>query len=164
MNFVFYCIGGQVVEQLCGIPIGGFMSSALLHLYFGACEHSFERRRWRQFARSNNLHGERSDYFHPSRYEDDLCVLSHRICRSCLKSLVDYVYKPSITFDVSDDYLTVDGSATFNKFLDMRIGMTPTSFTLDLWHTNLASSLLCDPIFTKKYRFPPFLCNKHVII
>ena len=156
LEFRFYRIGDLVVEQQCGIPIGSFMSSALLHLYLGACEHAFERSRWRQFARTNSLHGERSYYFHSSRYEGDLCVLSHRICRSCLKRLIDYVDKPSITVDVSDDCLTMDGSTTCNTFLDMRIEMTPTSFTLDLWHTNWASSVLWDPAFTKKYRFPFF--------
>ena len=140
------------------------MSSTLLHVYLGACEQSFERRRWRQFAQSNNVHGERCDYFHSRRCEDDLCVLSHKICRSCLKRLVDYVYKPSITFDVSNDCLPVDGSTTYNKFLHMRIALTPTSFSLDLWHTNLASSFLCDLVLTMKSCFPPFLGNRQVIM
>ena len=74
------------------------------------------------------------------------------------------MYKPSITFDVSDDCLTIDGSTTSSKFFDMRVQMTSTTLVLDLWRANLTSALLCIPLSTKKYRFPLFLGNKHVII
>lgn len=83
-----YRIGNIIVEQKKGVPIGGFGSGALLHLYLGCAEDYFDCCTWPSFSSTFGINSPRNEIFCTSRYEDDLSVCSHICCPQCLQKFI----------------------------------------------------------------------------
>eukprot|EP00973_Karenia_brevis_P083042 11512953-Karenia_brevis.AAC.1 len=154
------------IDQVTGLPIGGYASSGLLHLYLSAAENIFDRSGWNHFADRHGLKHDRSAHFCPNRYEDDLHVSSLSICKSCMSNIVDSIYKGRVIFDPADDSRSYDEEAgiVHNKSLDMRVNMSISSMHIEMWHANIQAVASCDVEKTKKCRFPPCLEYKPIII
>ena len=86
IEFRLYRIGNRIIQQKSGVPNGGFLSSALLHLHLSIAEHNFVRYRWPEHVRRHSLSHDIFEYFSPSRYEDDLHIASKSICPSHTKA------------------------------------------------------------------------------
>ena len=108
--------------------------------------------------------GHRSRWFSGSRYEDDVLIMSLAICPRCIEVLVLLIYSSEVRFDVCDDNLLVSGACVYNKFLDMRIGLTFNSISFDLWHVNLRYALSGVLEHRTKCRFPPPLGLKQTVL
>ena len=55
LQFKIYRVGVFFVQQVSGVPVGGFLSSALLFLYLSSCEDYFDKHLWPGIARHFNL-------------------------------------------------------------------------------------------------------------
>ena len=74
LNMRVYRFGNMFVEQVSGVPIGGWLSSCLLNLTASASESIFEAK-WLSFAAPYGIIEPRYKVFAVKRYEDDCLVL-----------------------------------------------------------------------------------------
>ena len=74
------------------------------------------------------------------------------------------IYGSEIGFDICDDNHTVTGSKTYNKLLDMRIGVACDNISFDLWHVNWRFALSGSLEYRKKFRFPQPLGLKQTVL
>eukprot|EP00973_Karenia_brevis_P045198 6261222-Karenia_brevis.AAC.1 len=71
-DFKVYRVGNVLIKQTEGTPIGGFLSSTLLHVHLAIAEHNFVKYKWPKIASEHDLHESLFAYVSPARYEDDL--------------------------------------------------------------------------------------------
>ena len=104
-----YRLGKLTLQQLNGIPIGGYFSAAILDHSLGYKELNFD-----------SEHTFRLHEVVAGRYVDDLILISWRRCRSCTVSLIRAVYGGCVTFDVSSDF-SISGGCISHPYLDFRV-------------------------------------------
>eukprot|EP00973_Karenia_brevis_P070118 9746909-Karenia_brevis.AAC.1 len=54
-EFRLYRVGNVLVQQNDGTPIGGFLSSTLLHVHLATAENNFIKYKWPEIAKKHNL-------------------------------------------------------------------------------------------------------------
>ena len=141
------------INQITGLPIGGFLSSVLLHLYLTQCEHKFETFDWHRVVAHCHLHMLWESYFSAVRYGHDLHIMSKSICLSCLGGIVQDIYNHKATFEYNDAHLVREELCLTNKFLDMCIPMSFEHISIDMWHQNVDPSCCCTLQNMTKFRF-----------
>jgi len=122
--------------QLTGVPIGGFLSSAILGLVLSARESTMDGHRWKTLANKWRLNLPRNKVVSCSRYEDDLLLCSFLLCCECTHTVVDTTYGRDAHFDRNRDNERSYNNAMINKFLDTQVTITPTAVSFDLYYTN----------------------------
>ena len=68
------------LQQISGVPIGGWLSSSLLNLCASTCESKLEAR-WPDLCKKYNLDLPREQLFFAKRYEDDVLGISLKLCK-----------------------------------------------------------------------------------
>eukprot|EP00973_Karenia_brevis_P046927 6510915-Karenia_brevis.AAC.1 len=112
-------IGNQFVEQTSGLPIGGYLSSALLDVHMSSAENIFDCKTWKTTSPPNIKHLPRNKVVATFRYEDDILCISHLLCPDCVDKLVETAYGQRIQVDRCNDEMLCDGQHIKQKFLDM---------------------------------------------
>ena len=115
-----YVFGNLFLHQVSGIPIGGPVSGAILESVLCVAEHNFDHFRWKRFAHEVGLRGKREQWVTLLRYVDDVLSIRFWFCPTCLRKLIDEIYRDTVCFDTSND-----GECSLN-------GMNGLKF-LDLW-------------------------------
>ena len=160
----FYRMGDRFLMQLEGVPIGGPMSGALLRLVLSRRECAFDQAVWPTFATRNLLRGPRSKWLATGRYEDDVILISNRLCSTCVDGLIPSIYEDVVPFGVCHDYEFHSGTSTSNKFLDFVITLMGKDITIDLHHPNLLFALHGNARDMLKQRFSPHIGPRNYII
>ena len=157
LKFRVYKLGDRFLIQNCGIPTGGFLSSALLGLVCASCETKFDAHRWQKYCREWGIDGPRHRWIGTGRYEDDAFGTSNAVCPTCVQRVLTDTYRDELPVAPCLGHEHAEGGTTMNEFLDMHITLTFTSCSIDLYNANAAYALTgvaSDPIHFK-YRFPP---------
>ena len=112
---------GDVVAELSGIPIGGFLSKCATSVVLNAAEAKFETR----FQKLRDLVA-------MLRYVDDVIMVSHKLCRKCLCELLPQVYP--VTFDISAESRTLLWLDVALDLDHMRYSFAPKGYsTVPAW-------------------------------
>ena len=135
MNMRIFRFCDIFLKQISGVPIGGWLSSALLNLSASACESRFEAR-YTQLPATFGLDLPRHRIFAIKRYEDDVLGISHVLCPDCLGEIVIQIYKPHICMEPCTTHMNTSGGCTQNKFLDIMVYATNSDISFDVFHCN----------------------------
>ena len=95
-----YCKDSYLFQKSC-IPIGGFLSSALLNMYLDSSEDYFMSKKFTRFL-EEEFHITGLDFpslIAPARFEDDLLIISKLLCPDCVDRFVFATYSGRIPID-----------------------------------------------------------------
>ena len=126
MNMRIFRFCNLFVKQISGVPIGGWLSSALLNLSASACESRFEAR-YTQYPARYGFALPRHRVFAIKRYENDVLGISHMLCPECLGEIVVQIYRPYICMESCTANMKTSEGCTQNKFLDLIVHVTSSN-------------------------------------
>ena len=138
-----YRLGKCCLLQLHGIPIGGPMSTAVLHMVLSRAEFLYDR-----------LHPSRHRIILCRRYADDLVMISNRLCRKCLISIVHRVYSGVAEFEADSSFKLFPG-VFVQPFLDGVLYVSFNGVTVGYFPKNFKFALTGDFQHIKKNSFCP---------
>ena len=154
LNFRVFKFGDMFIRQVPGVPIGGWLSSALLNLSAGACESIFMSR-WNSYAQRHHISTRFEETIAAVRYEDDVLGISFKLCGDCVYDVVRSAYLPHIVMEPSDDHLESRGDITKNKYVDLVISGNYDSVEFDVYNCNEIFALTGENAMIRKNRFCP---------
>ena len=151
------------LQQISGVPIGGWLSSSLLNLCASTCEIKLEAR-WPDLCKKYNLDLPRDQLFFAKRYEDDVLGISLKLCKNCLHTILVHTYLPGIVMDESNEHLVYENDYTANKFLDSMIFVTFDQIYFGIYNCNELFCLTGNMENHVKHRFAPAVGNERIVL
>ena len=115
LTFNIFRIGNIFVQQVCGTPIGGFLSSALLAVVLGACENKFGSGGWKRYLPNCAHLASRAKVFAASRYEDDILSISLILCKHCLGKAIRDTYSGEVDFQEVNSCMSENEGKSFGQ-------------------------------------------------
>ena len=104
-----YRLGHHMLEQSCGVPIGGSLSSAILDVTLSYYEHTY-----------HTAHAVRPQQVLAVRYVDDSLMASKSRCQVCLMKFSRRVHGETLTFGLDDSQSRL-GQVALQKFLHLML-------------------------------------------